>query len=506
MAVASEAGAVPFTAAETVRRGRLGPGEILLVDPRRRVDPRGHRGEGAGPPLGARSTTRCATVHEDRVPGRSRARRPRPRPRRPFATSPGWTPSGSASTSRRWRSTRTSRSGAWATTRRLPVAGAAGPARRRPPSTVVRPGHEPGDRPRARARRHGHVGRPRPSVGAARRAVARATDRSPGSPFLVDLGRRSSLPVRGRRTPTRRTLDATWDRGRWAGRSRGRAGPPRPGRRRRPRHVIVLSDRRPDGRRLPSHRSWRSAPSTPPSPAAGSRGRTDLAATRPTSSTSTRGDGARGGARAVHPWLAIELAAELAGSRGAEDLTADGHHRLVAAFEAGLRKTLARMGISAVASYIGGRWSRSWSSMRRSSRAASRLPPAWPGRHDLADLAERQLRRRAAAPPSPSRPPAARLACPTQGSPASAPTARPTSSRRRSPARSRPCPATANPEPRSTPATPRLPSRSTARALARPPTERPFRATNSGSATPRRLVALWRSTPGASCGGSSCRR
>ena len=32
---ASEAGAVPLTAAETIRRGRLGPGEILLVDPRR---------------------------------------------------------------------------------------------------------------------------------------------------------------------------------------------------------------------------------------------------------------------------------------------------------------------------------------------------------------------------------------------------------------------------------------------------------------------------------------
>src|SRR5206468_6832290 len=35
VAVASEAGAVPFTAAETVRRGRLGPGEMLLVEPHR---------------------------------------------------------------------------------------------------------------------------------------------------------------------------------------------------------------------------------------------------------------------------------------------------------------------------------------------------------------------------------------------------------------------------------------------------------------------------------------
>src|SRR6185369_8341368 len=37
VAVASEAGAVPFGATETVRRGRLGPGELLLVEPGRRA-------------------------------------------------------------------------------------------------------------------------------------------------------------------------------------------------------------------------------------------------------------------------------------------------------------------------------------------------------------------------------------------------------------------------------------------------------------------------------------
>ncbi len=37
VAVASEAGAVPFAPAETVRRGRLGPGEMLLVEPGRRA-------------------------------------------------------------------------------------------------------------------------------------------------------------------------------------------------------------------------------------------------------------------------------------------------------------------------------------------------------------------------------------------------------------------------------------------------------------------------------------
>ena len=60
------------------------------------------------------------------------------------------------------------------------------------------------------------------------------------------------------------------------------------------------------------------------------------------------------GATVAHPRLAIELAAELAGGRGAEDRSAaETIGRLLDAFEAGLRKTLARMGISAVGSYVG---------------------------------------------------------------------------------------------------------------------------------------------------------
>ena len=61
------------------------------------------------------------------------------------------------------------------------------------------------------------------------------------------------------------------------------------------------------------------------------------------------------GASAVHPWLLFELAAEHAGARGAEDLEADAARaNVVAAIEAGLRKVLARMGISTLASYRGG--------------------------------------------------------------------------------------------------------------------------------------------------------
>ena len=61
------------------------------------------------------------------------------------------------------------------------------------------------------------------------------------------------------------------------------------------------------------------------------------------------------GASAVHPWQAIELARETAGSRGNEELTAaDASRNLLGAIDHGLRKVLARMGISTLASYRGG--------------------------------------------------------------------------------------------------------------------------------------------------------
>ncbi len=104
------------------------------------------------------------------------------------------------------------------------------------------------------------------------------------------------------------------------------------------------------------------------------------------------------GATAVHPRLAIELAGELAGSRGAETLSASGAvANLVAAFEAGLRKTLARMGISAVASYVGGGLVDVVDLDRDVVARCFPTAAAWPGRTTLADLADRQLRRRAEA-------------------------------------------------------------------------------------------------------------
>jgi glutamate synthase (ferredoxin) len=61
------------------------------------------------------------------------------------------------------------------------------------------------------------------------------------------------------------------------------------------------------------------------------------------------------GASAVHPWLLLELAAEHAGARGLEDLEPlQARSNAIDALEAGLRKVIARMGISTLASYRGG--------------------------------------------------------------------------------------------------------------------------------------------------------
>ena len=104
------------------------------------------------------------------------------------------------------------------------------------------------------------------------------------------------------------------------------------------------------------------------------------------------------GAGAVHPRLAIELAAELAGTRGAEELTpGQAVARLLDAFEAGLRKTLARMGICTVASYVGGV---QFETLELSEAVVERCFPAaaaWPGGLGFAELAARQVARAEAA-------------------------------------------------------------------------------------------------------------
>ncbi|MCV0402466.1 MAG: glutamate synthase subunit alpha [Chloroflexi bacterium] len=61
------------------------------------------------------------------------------------------------------------------------------------------------------------------------------------------------------------------------------------------------------------------------------------------------------GASAVYPWLLLEVGAEQASERGVEDLSPDlARRNVVTALEQGLRKVLARMGISTLRSYRGG--------------------------------------------------------------------------------------------------------------------------------------------------------
>ena len=104
------------------------------------------------------------------------------------------------------------------------------------------------------------------------------------------------------------------------------------------------------------------------------------------------------GASAVVPWLAVEMAAELAGGRGAEDVTIESAiTNLLTALDAGLRKVLARMGISTAASYVG---SALFEVMELHPDVVARCfpaAPAWPGRVTFAVIAERQLARLASA-------------------------------------------------------------------------------------------------------------
>ena len=144
VAVASEAGAVPFAAADTIRRGRLGPGELLLVEPGRRAILEDTEAKAwalrrlpihdAPRPLHEDDAGRGGADRRDASPGSTTSP----------ATSSGSTPSAPGSTSRRWRSRRTSRCGAWATTRRRPVAAA---STGRSPTTSARRS------PRSRTRR-----------------------------------------------------------------------------------------------------------------------------------------------------------------------------------------------------------------------------------------------------------------------------------------------------------------------------------------------------------------
>ncbi|MFL5726582.1 MAG: glutamate synthase large subunit [Chloroflexota bacterium] len=394
VAVASEAGSIPLPAAETVRRGRLGPGEMLLVDPRR----------------GAILEDADAKAHLLRKLPIHDAARPAYLDRTPAA---GATPTPS---SLRY------------------VAGLDAEKARLDIRTMVLEAHEPlwsmgDDTPTP-----GLARVDRPVADHLRQSFAQVTN-PPIDPerekavmdLRVDLGRRPALlggpPRVGRKSRTVRLdrpvvaslegllaafpgrvrrLDATWHAA--AGSSALAAALDRlaadaiaaasGG-----SELIVLSDRPFTLEHLPIPSVLAVGAVNTALTDAGLRGRADIVVeAADVLDVHGLAMALAVGATAVVPWLAVELATETAGSRGAEELTADAAvDNLIVAFEAALRKTLARMGISTIASYVGGLLFESLELDDDLRRRCFPGAPAWRGSVGLEDIAERQVRRAAAA-------------------------------------------------------------------------------------------------------------
>jgi glutamate synthase (NADPH/NADH) large chain/glutamate synthase (ferredoxin) len=395
VAVASEAGAVPFEAAETVRRGRLGPGELLLVEPGRRL---------------VLEDAEAKTHALRRLPIHDAARpMVEDRPDAFIAAHP------SSDHVLRYLA------GLDAERARLDI------------RTMAIEGHEPlwsmgDDTPTP-----GRARLDRPVADHLRQAFAQVTNPAidPERERIVmdlriELGRRPGLlagPPRAPRTVrlarpvvvdldgllhefadgrTIATLDATWDAavgpdGLAAALDRLAADAVAASR--RGAHLLVVTDAAWTIDRVPVPSILAAGAVHTALTDAGLRGRTDLAVSAvDVLDVHAMAMLLAAGATVVQPRLALELAAELAGTRGAEELTpVETVGNLVAAFEAGLRKTLARMGISAIASYIGGSLI---DAVDLDPSVVGRCFPtaaAWPGRTTLPDLANRQIRRRAAA-------------------------------------------------------------------------------------------------------------
>jgi glutamate synthase domain-containing protein 2/glutamate synthase domain-containing protein 1/glutamate synthase domain-containing protein 3 len=100
------------------------------------------------------------------------------------------------------------------------------------------------------------------------------------------------------------------------------------------------------------------------------------------------------GASAIHPWLLLELTGEVAGGRGAEELDADAARANVrAALEHGLRKVLARMGISTLASYRGGQLFDAIGLATEFVESCFPATAGWPGRVDAEEIGATILER-----------------------------------------------------------------------------------------------------------------
>ncbi len=386
VAVASEAGAIPITAAETVRRGRLGPGQMLLVDPGRHLvleDTDAKAFVLAGLPI----HDEPRPAHEDRanvhgpataVPLRYLAGLDAERGRLDIKTmaleshEPLWSMGDDTPTPGRGRLDRR-----------------AVDHLRQAFAQVTNPPIDP-ERERVVMDLRVEVGR-RPSLLGGLPSGPRTIrlDR----PLVADLaGLLDAFPG-----PIAR-LDATWDPAAGAaglGDALDRLAADAVHAATGSVELLVLSDRTFDFERLPIPSVLAVGAVHAALTDAGLRGRADIVIeAADVLDVHACAMAIACGAAAIHPWLAIELAGELAGSRGAEHLTPEAAiGNLLAAFEAGLRKTLARMGISAISSYVGGAL---FDTVELDRSVVARCFPAaaaWPGRVTLADLARRQLAR-----------------------------------------------------------------------------------------------------------------
>jgi glutamate synthase domain-containing protein 2/glutamate synthase domain-containing protein 1/glutamate synthase domain-containing protein 3 len=389
---ASEAGAVPLAAGDTVRRGRLGPGELLLVDPDEGLvleDPEAKHAaiHGSVPAAGSRP------VHRD-PPFGDRAAGRRPSMSQPLR----WLAGLDAERARLDIRTMAldEHEPLWSMGDDTPLPSLGRVERplsdhlRQAFAQVTNPPIDP-ERERLVMDPSVVLGRRAPLLGGIPAGPPRSVRLE--RPVIADLDPlEASLEAAGLRV---RRLDATWDAR--LGSAGLRVGVDRLARAARSARadVLVLHHRRIGLDRPPIPSALAAGAVHTALTGSGRRGLVDIVA-EAADVLDVHGLAMTlaAGARAVIPSLAVELAAELAGSRGAEDLRpAQTVERLMVAFEAGLRKTLARMGISTAASYVGAEL---FETVELGPDVLERCFPAaaaWPGTQTFEELAERQLRR-----------------------------------------------------------------------------------------------------------------
>ncbi|HEY7522632.1 MAG TPA: glutamate synthase large subunit [Candidatus Limnocylindrales bacterium] len=393
VAVASEAGAVPLDPAEVVRRGRLGPGEMLLVEP--------HRGRILDDAEAKATLVRRFAIHDepraistDDVP--TTAGEPTPhavrylhgldaeRLRLDIRTmtieghEPLWSMGDDTPTPARSRLDRR-----------------AADHLRQAFAQVTNPAIDP-ERERLVLDLRVELGRRPPLLGGIPRRPATIQVARPMVGSLSAL----VAAFQGRRGVGRvHRLDATWRPARGAGElelALDRLATKAASRARGLTELLVLDDRLASSDRLPIPSVLAVGAVHTALVRAGLRGRADIAvAAGDVLDPHAMAMVIAAGATVVEPWLALELAREIAGTRGAEELTPGlATARLLDALAAGVRKTLARMGISAVASYVGAGLV---DTIELAPAVVDRCFPwaaSWPGTVGFEELAVRAIRRR----------------------------------------------------------------------------------------------------------------